>query len=245
MSESRFPGNVDYMKDDQARRAMLRLIGDDMPYFEPKRVQRGQAAIETLFPIIQGKAYIAGSYAAWACAPKVEWLPGDIDLFCTSREAWDSLYDDLLQIGYSHNSWGKVVYGLSATQSCPLTHDIQLIAPNPEWQSFPRDLMKSFDMDICRAVLLNSEWALADRNVGGTMGKILLINSPLRVLKRMLKYQARGVTFADSEIVKLFKAWDSMTAEQKQIAIEALIPPTEPDTSEDYESAWDEYFFEE
>jgi hypothetical protein len=64
-------------------------------------------------------------------------------------------------------------------------------------------------------VLLNSEEVLADTNVGQLKGKILRLNNPLRSLKRVIKYTARGVEFPDWELLKLFQGWEAMPKDRK------------------------------
>jgi hypothetical protein len=94
---------------------------------------------------------------------------------------------------------------------------IQVIKPNPEWKTFPDDILSSFDFDICRAVLLNLEEVLADTNVGQLKGKILRLNNPLRSLKRVIKYTARGVEFSDGELLKLFQGWEEMPRGRRDV----------------------------
>jgi hypothetical protein len=64
-------------------------------------------------------------------------------------------------------------------------------------------------------VLINLEEVLADTNVGQLKAKILRLNNPLRSLKRVIKYTARGVEFSDWELLKLFQGWEAMPRDRK------------------------------
>jgi hypothetical protein len=106
---------------------------------------------------------------------------------------------------------------------------VQIVKPREDWRSFPRDFLDSFDQDVCRAVLLGPKVGiLADENVGLRRAKLLAINHPLRALKRVMKYHAKGVEYADWELIKLFKAWDAASPERKAEILKAAELPPEP-----------------
>ena len=111
--------------------------------------------------------------------------------------------------------------------------------------------MNAFDMDVCRAMLISRTEVLADENVGQRWAKLLLINDPLRSLKRVLKYHERGVNLLDSELVKLFRAWEMATPERRAeiltIATGQAIDPTEivevqATTSDGWDYDEDDYY---
>ena len=217
-----------------------------MPFIRVQPTKRGQNVLQILHPIIEGKGYIAGSFAAWTSVDQEHYQPGDIDIFCTSLDAVSEICTSLRRLAFGLDTWGETVVSLYPLTgaNCPICHPIQLIAPHPNWLSYPVDIIKSFDMDVCRAVVINPETVAADINAGDTIGTILAINSPLRVAKRVLKYHKRGVQFDDQELVKMFLAWDTMTEEQKKRCIDAFLPD-DPEPGYAYNADWDDYFFEE
>lgn len=216
----------------------------DLPaYFYCPLVRRGQDIINQLIPLIEGKGWIAGSFAAWACSHEVFWEPNDIDIFCLNAETRKEIQTALRRLNYRVQQYGDTVNRLAPLgDNHPIGYDVQLIVSHPNWKTFPLDILKSFDLNICRAVLLDTENSIADVDLGSTEARVLLINSPLRVLQRMMKYHKRGVEFGNYELIKLFRAWDKMTEDQKVACEDAMIPAPEPD---DYDSAFDDYFFSE
>lgn len=176
-------------------------------------ILRNKRAIKRLFKFLDGRGFIAGSYAAYACAPTAV-KPGDIDVFATTAEHADNIVLELCNM--TSESYG--VYDRNdvvTTMYRPHRLNIQVIRPSPEWTDFPNDLMKSFDLDVCRAVVTSPTEVLCDENAGWIVGKVLRINNPLRTLKRIIKYAKRDVEFNDHELLKVFRAWDEMPAEKK------------------------------
>lgn len=178
-------------------------------------IRQGLEQVKPILNAIQGNGFIAGSYAAWmANLHAVE--PGDIDVFFISLDYYETIRFQLYDEGYGLEERNELVYTLSH----PDKKNLQLIKPNPEWHCFPDDILNSFDLDISRAVLVNEKTILADTNVGLRDAKFIRINNPLKSLQRMIKYHDRGVRFNDHELVKLFQAWDEVSAERKAEIIE-------------------------
>jgi len=220
------------------------LITPHRDYF---RVVRGFESIRPIYERLGERGYIAGSYAAFMAAPcDHPILPNDIDIFATSQENASALTDDLIKLPQvlwmEENDTAFTI--TRGTINC---HDlaIQIVKPNPAWQIFPEDILNDFDLDISRAVLVGPNKVIADYNVGLHEGKVLRVNNPLRSLKRVLKYHARGVEFNDHELLKLFQAWEQMSEERKAIMLDRArmdAAPYEPANSGDWEYDEDDWF---
>jgi len=179
-------------------------------------VYNGKDRVETLLPLINGRGYISGSFAAWACSYLDEpWKPNDIDIFAKSDEDAASLVDDLNRgADYWEDERNELVTTFKAEKEGDL--GIQIIRPSPEWKTFPDDVINSFDLGVCRALIVDLNTVLCDTTAGTYYGKVLRINNPLRTFKRIAKYMARGVEFSDHELLKVFRAWDATTAVRKE-----------------------------
>lgn len=209
------------------------------PHWQEYEVRRGLDSIWELYMASKVYGYIAGSYAAFmACCTDDPILPNDVDVFAVSKAGADIIVRDLTSgLGFRYVGDNEVCTSLTRGDMTA-----QIINPNPEWKDFPGDLLNSFDLDVCRAVLVSETTVLADAHIGWRQGKILRTRNPLRSLKRVLKYHERGVEFSDHELLKLFRAWDQVTAERKaeliQLAHDEEFPPfSEP---QEYDVAWDE-----
>lgn len=188
-------------------------------------VVRGFTAIEKIFPIVSGRGYIGGSYAAFmAYLGDNPVLPNDLDIFARSERDAKRM---ARFFGDRFADENEVAISISRPRGLP-DLPIQIIKPNPKWANFPDDILNDFDFDICRAVLIDKDTILADERVGFHDGKILRVNNPLRSLKRVLKYHDRGVEFSDHELLKLFQAWSQLPAERQQEEIERARKAEEP-----------------
>lgn len=210
-------------------------------------VRRGFESVQPIYERLEGRGYIAGSYAAFMASPcDAPILPNDVDIFATSQENARALTDDLIKL--PQVLWmeeNDTVFTI--TRGTIERHDlaIQIVKPNPAWQIFPQDILNDFDLDISRAVLVGPTKVIADFNVGLREGKVLRVNNPLRSLKRVLKYHARGVDFNDHELLKLFQAWEQMSEERKAIMLSRArmdAMPPEPVDSGDWEYDEDDWF---
>lgn len=198
-------------------------------------VQRGMTdTIRDIYNVIAGRGYIAGSYAAYMVAPAAAFQPNDIDIFATTLDNAGALVTDLeKRFGLFRAAETDVAYTLQRWDGATLDTTflpLQIVKPHPDWQTFPDDIINSFDMDICRAMLISEDCILADENAGKGVGKLLRINNPLRSLKRVLKYHQRGVQFSEWELLKLFQAWQQVSDEDKA----ALLDRHNPNIGADY-----------
>jgi hypothetical protein len=183
-------------------------------HWELMPVVRGFDSVLDIFNASRGKGYICGSYAAFMAAPiETPILPNDVDVFAISEQSAIDIFNQL----YRYGPWelvGKssIAYSIKNPRN---NVSAQIVKPHPDWKTFPDDFLSAFDMDICRAALVSPNVVLADENVGRLQAKLLLINDPLRSLKRVMKYHARGVQLTDRELVKLFQAWELATPERR------------------------------
>lgn len=51
--------------------------------------------------------------------------------------------------------------------------------------------------------------------------KVLRVNNPPRTLRRIMKYQARGVEISDHELLKVFRAWAAWPEARREAALAA------------------------
>lgn len=195
-------------------------------YWITETVIRGFDSVANIYEAINGRGFIAGSYAAFMSFPHDNpILPNDIDVFATSTANAEAISGALCQLYGTYSEFNGIVYSIK--RPAP-DLSIQVVCPSPTWKVFPDDLMNSFDLDICRALLLNATTVICDVNAGQRQGKVLRTNNALRSLKRVLKYHARGVEFADWELLKLFQAWEALDADRKAQILEVAKPVLDP-----------------
>lgn len=228
-------------------------------YIETVSVKRGQEIVSHLWEHIDGLGYISGSFAAYAVAPDDGHIvyPGDIDIFAISDEAASVISHRLAAIGYFWLAENAIANTLawSIRVKMPAQFgfddqvglDVQVIKPHPDWSNFPNDIIASFDLDICRALLINRDIGLADRSVGLMHARILRVNDPLKTLNRIIKYANRGVVFSNHELIKVFQAWSLWSDEKRSQAIKVNMPDLEEfgesitlDVEEEYGGWYDE-----
>jgi len=230
---------------------------DERPYWQNYPVIRYAVTIANLWPAIveqrhfkfEQLGYIAGSFAA-SCINYRAARPNDIDIFAVSNEAAEKIVancmvDPLVRcISRSDNG---LVISMTRLGAIP----IQVVRPNPAWHQFPTDILNSFDMTVCRAIVVDRVTVLGDEKAGGEVGKFLRINNPLRSMQRMMKYHRRGVAFSEWELLKLFRAWEDLGPDRKQNLIsnaeqaerlaqgEEQQPSSEPDYTLDNDDYWE------
>lgn len=223
---------IDVQKPDQAK------------HWTRLPVRRGFDSVRKIYNdvLYPNKGYIAGSYAAFmATRHDTPVLPNDIDIFATSNEHAYQIMHDLYDGPFSVDE-NEVAITITRGKG---QMQIQIVKPHPEWKHFPVDIINSFDLDISRALLLSPSMVLADKNVGYSDGKLLRINNPLKSLKRVMKYAARGIEFNDHELYKLFAAWDQVKPEKKKELLEEAHQATLPRDYPCYAWGYDYDFYDE
>lgn len=206
-------------------------------------ILRGWDEVAELYTLIGDRGYIAGGYATWMASPLDEpYLPGDIDIFAVSdTAAWELTADICKERGWTWDM-SPIAYTCFPHPLSSIVDDrkvIQVIVPNPQWTSVikmpmkshrtlffnefdaytqRRLILESFDLDIIRGVVLDKSTVWGDVNLGQRIGRIMCISDPVHNLRRVMKYIAKGVTFENSELFKLFWAYASrLTREQRKM----------------------------
>jgi len=207
-------------------------------------VKRGWRTAGPFFKLARGLGYIGGSFAAWMsnnlCSQPV---PNDMDIFAISENAATLISQRI------YNQWDCAIIDNGFVHSITFTAKrlpVQVVRPHPDWHKFPDDILHSFDLDVCRALLVEHNKLLLDENVGHKSAKILRMADPVRTLKRVIKYAQRGITFNEWELLKLFKAWEEITEQRRSEittrAVNTAFPQTLSDLDYDYvddDDYWD------
>jgi hypothetical protein len=222
-----------------------RALIERNPYFEVRQIGRWPLVpqVRRLMNIISGEVmnaaplgYIGGSYAAALAG--ANWQPGDIDVFAVSVNAAIKIRYALIDDGYE---W-KLSTAIADTFSKLRWTDVQVIAPHPDWSVFPDDIVNAFDINVCRAIVLDAETVVCDREVGSNIGRILGVNSPLKSLQRVIKYQRRGIHFAEHELLKIMQAWAALPDSKRAAEVQRHAPVTQMPPMPQPEDA-DEHFY--
>lgn len=226
-------------------------------------VLRGWDEVSDLFELINGRGWIAGSFAAWMCSPvDTLILPNDIDIFASTPDnAWAITQDickardwiwDVSPIAYTLTPNPLWLWD-SGKQDNRKT--IQVIVTNPAWMKLDpaggntllpasiSTILNSFDLDICRAALCEPELIIGDAQAGKLQARIMNVQNPVKNVERIIKYAKRGVKFESGELVKLFIAFDKLLPPDKERAIGRYATRTGTDNSWNFEVEFDERFF--
>lgn len=217
---------------------MKEILKDDAQYYWQLPVRRGQDEIANIFKAIDGRAWIAGSFAAYMCAAVSTPIePADIDIFVSPAADYDAVVKDVCDVLVRPTLTD--VNDLVTTYGQRDGRPVQIVKGNPGWGIMPWHCLASFDLDVCRACLTSLDYVSCHVNAGDPYhGKILQINNPLKTLKRVVKYNARGVQFEDSELVKILKAWEAMTPERRKTIMDEI----EAESATDFAYYDDEYY---
>lgn len=212
-------------------------------YIYETDVLRGHDEIRGIYEMLnerETRGYIAGSYAAWMQSTVEHWQPNDIDIFATSESNWQTVSDQIEAMGYTWLSYGDIVREFMAEGK----KNVQIIKPAHDWKEFPIDVLNSFDITAAKSILVCATKTWSHVHAGGNEGKLLRINDPLRTLQRVMKYHKRGVHFDNTELAKLFFAWEEMNEEQKRMSCDLNLESYDQDYA-DYEFSFDDTFFTE
>lgn len=82
-----------------------------------------------------------------------------------------------------------------------------------------------------------------DPSLGNSAGQVLRVDDPLRQLRHIMKYTARGITFSDWRLLKLFRAWDDLKSRERVGKI--LAAYAEETITEEADLDWDADFDED
>lgn len=186
-------------------------------------VQRGITEIKSLLTLVGAyDCFVGGGYARYCLSPLPKpAAPSDVDLFCKTEEAYESIISTLKERG------AKVkVQTLNATTivppedwiACPM---IQVISPTVKVGD-PWSIISTFDFTIAIAALSTEHAGIAHKDFEDHEYKqILVINyiqCPVGNMRRALKYIKKGYRLPVKEMIKFYEDWmNKPTETQKEI----------------------------
>jgi hypothetical protein len=195
------------------------------------KVVRGSSDVAPLLELIQQttqEAFVCGGYVRWMCSNNYNpVLPGDIDIYCKDKEAYNILLKKFSSMNmiYSENRIASMFSVDRKDHAHPLfaLPDIQLIKPmkiaKVVTQGTMEEILNSFDFTVIRLGLLSDKVALADDDFYEHEGHKLLviknIHCPISSTFRFMKYFKKGYWAKLTEIVKLFIDWDGRDAKYR------------------------------
>lgn len=176
-------------------------------------ILRGRRELKPILSAIGDRGFVCGSFAAWCASPCPKPMrPNDVDVFAVSESMAGTLAYDLSK---AFNSSYVRENDLCYQVMHPGFRNIQIVRPNPSWQTLPDDIINDFDFDVSRAYVLDGLHVMADVHIGFEAAKVLRVNNPMKSLKRVLKYHKRGIEFNDHELLKLFSAWEALSSPRR------------------------------
>lgn len=194
--------------------------------------------LETLDKLFAGQGFnyvvAGGAVRVAAMTKETKFRPNDdVDLFFYTQEDYDSVVSYLNRKPDINNgkydTW-TCIWDKETTVShiylwaIPGTEDgmkfrLNLIKPSTVQFKTLVELVSQFDFSVNRIALLDKSWAIADKDFlkDELEGKLQLkfIHCCISGVSRIAKYIKKGYHCPLSEIVKLFKDWDSRSADYK------------------------------
>lgn len=181
---------------------------------------RGYHEVENILNLVREfGGVIAGGYARYCASPLEEPAKAsDIDVFTNSEDQ----YNDLRAECVNARGWRVVAEtDLAITFSGEgrrANLPFQII--KPKQYNTVEELLSQFDFTVAQAAIdADSKRVLYSEDFEkDELAKNLVIcniNNPIQTLDRILKYADRGYGIKPTEYVKLFEAWDALSAEDK------------------------------
>lgn len=205
---------------------LKKVLKDDAQYYWNLPVQRGLAEVSPIFEVLDGRAWIGGSFAAFMVSTfQTPIEPADIDIFVDPLADYDAVRGDvraaLRELGGF--PWiadqNEIVETIAHQKGRP----VQIVRGSPAWSIMPWDCLASFDLDVCRAMLVSPDRVICHVNAGDPYnGKILGINNSVKTMERVIKYAKRGVNFPGMELIKILKAWEATSPERRAEIIKQI-----------------------
>lgn len=205
-----------------------------MPYIEVP-ILRGFREIERLFDLCGTQAYICGGYARYCCSQRKRPIPAqDCDVFPASENAFGTLKDALLKIGFEAGHENAVSLSLKLAKKANVdavwrsAPHIQLIKPMIEGRVVTvgslDEILENFDFSITRAAIVSPVLCRVDEDfvkddVNGVL-RLKNIHCPISSMLRCMKYARKGYWMRPSEALMLFLDWDERGPDYKAEIIE-------------------------
>jgi hypothetical protein len=198
-------------------------------YTVPIETNRIPEQAQYLLRDIESDGFIGGGYARWV------WLrdemnvpdPGDIDLFCRTAEAFDTISVKLVRkLGYVIDK--ELVNAVQYRHLNPDWLPVQLILPHSnefiKMYGEPEFVLTNFDYTINMAALLydrdnGCRIVLGDDMEEANARKLLVINHincPVALASRAVKYAKKGYHIGIGELAKLFVEWERRPKEYRR-----------------------------
>ncbi len=174
--------------------------------------------VRALALALHGRAFIAGG-AARAMAHDIPYT--DIDVFCLTDDAEESIAHDLLAIGYveivlPQKSPCRVFSPPALPNLAKILGsyvDVQLIRPIFGRFGTPMEVMQQFGF-FCEQFAYDSRHLMssfeADRDVSAKELHINANTNPLALTWRINKYGLKGFTISRQEVCQIFEKWEQI-----------------------------------
>ena len=138
--------------------------------FEVVPLVRGFYEVRALHAFITPfDAFICGGYARYCASPRRETaLPGDVDIYCPTQEAFDSIKEHLFESGLTQRHENDMALTFKETNDGPFKYcpSIQMVKPINEGRVVARGdrqtVLMNFDFTIVRAAILDADNVLVD-----------------------------------------------------------------------------------
>lgn len=214
---------------EELEKKLKELKRSKVPEFTKLKIQRNQSLLKFLFEnIIKEDGFLCGGFARVCVSTNSDVIPSqDIDIYCKSKEAYESISKRLELNGYFEKRKSETARTMEYSFSGNLP--IQLIVPLVEGSVVLSSenveiILKNFDFSIARVGIssetLKTEEAICDGNFKEDDEKKLLniknIHCPIAQVYRVSKYMEKGFWLPLNQILKIFKDWDGRDQEYKE-----------------------------
>ncbi len=195
--------------------------------YKKVRVRRMIDDIDELLNIVADDGFIMGGFVRWCASPHKNPVPFyDIDVYSKNRPAYERIISRARELS-AFERWK----GTPNSTACVWRERrVQFIQPKNQGRMVGygslEEILDNFDFTVCKAALLNKEYAIVHKDFEEhEENKLLIIDHvhcPIGTLVRVLKYVKKGYFIKPLELLKLFYDWDSRPAEYKSLMAEAL-----------------------
>jgi len=192
-----------------------------------------------------GKAFFAGGYARWlyintfhfTCHDNLDLFPSDKDLFGYAEALDASIFGSIYDLGFADHvvepAQNSILLMNFMHPDDSMVIPLQFIRPiaSPTLYSAgdPVKQLQRFNFHTSQfaveikddeALFYHTDEGLADLKHGCL--RINAINSPLGMMRRIVKDTGKGFTISLKEMLKLFKDWDARSDEYQDSVIDAV-----------------------
>lgn len=195
-------------------------------YFIDVEIKRGKKVLNKIFDkyiLKNGKSFICGGYARWACSSKRNPISAsDIDVYCKDEDTFKFLQEHLIKTELDKIKESNVSVSFGVLEKVIL----QLIKPISKGHiktvGTIQDILSNFDFSIARCGIYIEDGkikAIADADFVEDENKKLLriknIHCPIAQIYRVSKYMKKGYWLKPFEAVKILTDWEDREDEYK------------------------------